>query len=143
MSQGNVEAVRRGFKLWDIVLSDPDDAHRQEALKAMTAVYSPDAVIDFSRTTPDYPAAKGPQGMLAWMDEAGAAFVDARVEMIDAVDAGDNVVASARISGRGSASGVPVVFTYAYVFGFTNGQVVSAVSYETFAAAREAVELSE
>jgi ketosteroid isomerase-like protein len=143
MSQENVEAVRLGFKLWGIAASDPDAGSRREASQAMAATYSPDAVIDFSRTTPDYPATKGPQRMVAWMEEARGSFTDLRVELVEAIDAGDAVVASARISGRGTTSGVPVVFDYAYVFGFSDGQVVSAVSYQALAHALQAVGLAE
>jgi ketosteroid isomerase-like protein len=141
MSQENVEAVTFGFKLWGIAVSDPDVGRRRQASQAMAATYSPDAMIDFSRTTPDYSATDGPRGMVAWMEEARGAFTDLRVELVEAIDAGEAVVASARISGRGASSGVPVVLDYAYVFGLSGGQIVSAVSYPTLAQALQAVGL--
>ena len=143
MSKANVEAVTLGFRLWDIAVSDPDAGSRRDASQAMVAAYSPDAVFDFSRTTPDYSATEGTQGMVAWVEEARGSFTDLRVELVEAIDAGDAVVASARISGRGATSEAPVVLDYAYVFGFSGGQVVSAVSYLTMREALEAVGLEE
>ncbi|HEY4451464.1 MAG TPA: nuclear transport factor 2 family protein [Solirubrobacteraceae bacterium] len=142
MSQENVDAIRAGFALWNLAVGDTSPMRRREALEEMAAVYHPEAEIDFSRTTPDYAATRGPAGMLAWMAAAQELFEQVQIEATDLIDAGDTVVAAVSVTGTGTSSRVPVALEYAYAFRFRDRQVVSATSYSTLEQARQAVGLS-
>jgi ketosteroid isomerase-like protein len=144
MSEENVEAVRRGFELWNASLSDPDRARWEEAVRTMTSAHDPEATIDFSRTTPDLASAKGPDAMLDWMRGTRGLFDDVQIEPTEFVDSGDAVVVATRITATGSTSRAPVAFEYAYVFRCNSaGKVISATSYTTMGDALEAVGLAE
>jgi ketosteroid isomerase-like protein len=143
MSREHVDAIRHGFELWNVALSDPSPTRRKEAIEAMMAAYHPEAEIDFARTTPDYRAEKGPGAMLAWMQEADGLFDQVQIEAVELIDAGDTVVVAARMAGTGASSGATVEIEYAYVFRFKDGQVIAATSYATLEQAREATGLTE
>ena len=142
MSQENVDTTRAGFALWNVAVSDASPARRREALQGMAAAYHPEAEIDFTRTTPDSASTRGPAAMLAWMEAAQELFEQVEIEATDFIDAGDAVVVAVRITGTGTSSRVPVALEYAYVFRFSERQVVSATSYPTLEQARQAVGVS-
>ena len=143
MSQENVEAARRGFELWNVVASDPDDATWSAAMEEMTAAYHPDAKLDFSRTAPDFAPTRGREAMTAWAAGARGTLVDVRFQPMDFIDVDDGVVVPVRVSGRGALSGVDIGGEFAYVFRYLAGQVISATTFPTLDEALEAVGLAE
>jgi ketosteroid isomerase-like protein len=143
MSQENVEMTRRGFALWNSALTAGGGAASDAAIAEMVDSYHADAIVDFSRTTPDLPIASGSGAMLGWMKDSAKNFSDVRVEATALVDAGDAVVAEAFISGTGASSGATLGMGLAYVFSYRDGKVASATSYPTLREALKAVGLEE
>jgi ketosteroid isomerase-like protein len=143
MSQENVESLRHGFELWNVASSEPDERTWRAAMDEMVAAYHPDAKIDFSRTLPDFPSTGVTAAMTAWVESARGTFSDVLLEPTDVVDAGDSVVVSLRITGKGTLSGVDIAAEVFYVFTFRDGQVVAATTYLSRREALETVGLAE
>jgi ketosteroid isomerase-like protein len=133
MSQENVEVVRRmlqasadggldaAAEFWDTQIDwraaegAPDDAGPISGVDAMRA-YAQD-----------------------WLDD----FDELRVEAEELIDAGEQVVAVQRISGRAKASGIETDLRYAVVYTIRNGKIVRGREYWERAQALEAVGLRE
>jgi ketosteroid isomerase-like protein len=143
MSEENVESLRRGFELWNVASSHPDEKTWRAALDEMVAAYHPHATIDFSRTLPDFPTTDVREAMTGWIESARDTFADVHLEQTGLIEAGDSVVAGMRVTGRGSMSGVTVDAEIFYVFAFHDGKVASATTYLTRREALAAVGLAE
>jgi ketosteroid isomerase-like protein len=143
MSEENVEAIRRGFELWNVAMGGGDEASRQTALRQMVEAYHPDAELDFSRTLPDFSPTRGRKAMISWTEGAREAFGEVRIEPVEYVDAGDAVVVRVRMLARGTSSGANVGGEFIYVFRDQDQQVISATTYRTMRNALEAVGLAE
>jgi ketosteroid isomerase-like protein len=141
MSQENVEAIRRGFELWNVAMGDGDEATRETALRQMVEEYHPDAELDYSRTLPDFLPTRGRKAMVSWTLGAREAFGEVRVEPVEYVDAGDAVVVQVRMLVKGTSSGASVGGKFVYVFRYQDKQVISATSYLTMREALDAVGL--
>ena len=142
MSQENVRAIRLGFEHWNTAANDPDDGKRRDAMEKMAEPYHPDAVVDFSRTLPDYSPTRGSGSMIAWMTAAREAFTAVRIEPTEFIDTDKGIVVRVRVTATGSTSEAITELEFAYVFEFREGLVVSAISYRTVEEAREAVGLA-
>ena len=70
-------------------------------------------------------------------------FEDLRVEPVELIDAGEQVIASVRISGRGKASGAPVALTLISVSSLRDGMAYRIRNPSPMAAALEAAGLRE
>ena len=70
-------------------------------------------------------------------------FSEISFEILELIDAGDHVIASTVLHGRGSASGAGVSDTYVFVYKLRDGLVVEGWEYRTKQEALEAVGLSE
>jgi ketosteroid isomerase-like protein len=143
MSQENVEAIRRGFELWNVAMGGGDEARRQTALRQMVEEYHPNAELDYSRTLPDFLPTRGRKAMVSWTEGAREAFGEVRIEPVEYVDAGDAVVVQVRMLVKGTSSGASVGGKFVYVFRYQDEQIISATSYVTMREALEAAGLAE
>jgi ketosteroid isomerase-like protein len=100
MSQENVEVVRRSL-----------DAYRREALDGYLRYLDPE--IEWITTDAWIEAAtyRGHEGVGRYLGSIETEFDDVRVETVRLIGAGEQVVSSVRICGRGKASGAPVELT--------------------------------
>jgi ketosteroid isomerase-like protein len=140
LSKENVEMVRRGVELWNTA-GHADEAGWNAAMEEMLAAYHPDAALDFSRTTIDFPPTRGRDAMIAWTEATRPLMSEVCVEATEFIDAGETVVVAMRISATGSASGVGTSMEYAYVFQVAARQIVAATTYKTLSEALSAVEV--
>jgi uncharacterized protein len=137
MSQANVEVVRRGYELF--AAGD---------LEGVSVLFSTDAELADSGGLGLADTAAGtwlgPEGFLRSTNEALEAFEDYRVEAEDFIDAGEAVVVSVRVSGRGRASGAKLETRLAHLWVLhSNGKVIRGEVYRTTEEALEAVGLTE
>src|SRR5215207_1710588 len=95
MSQENVEVVRRCFALW---------ANRD--FSALPEVAQPDFVLDVSRRVFNPAVYRGLDGFQRFVRDVDEIWEGFRFDPEELIDAGDHVVASARISGHGRGSGI-------------------------------------
>jgi ketosteroid isomerase-like protein len=70
-------------------------------------------------------------------------FADLRIEPVELIDAGEQVISSVRISGRGKTSGAPVALTLISVSSLRNGMGYRVRNYPDMAAALEAAGLEQ
>jgi ketosteroid isomerase-like protein len=70
-------------------------------------------------------------------------FSEISFEILELIDAGDHVIASTVLNGRGSASGAEVSDVYVFVYKLRDGLVVEGREYRTREQALKAVGLSE
>jgi hypothetical protein len=136
MSQENVEIVRRGYELFA--------AGDTEGLLALISAdaETPDAgALGLTGTATG--VRRGPEGFLRALEEVAEAFDDYRVDAEEFTDAGDAVVVSVRISGRGKTSGVEQEARLAHLWILRDGQAIRGEVYRTIQDALEAAGLSE
>src|SRR5436190_19015716 len=127
MSQENVEAVRRGY-----------DAFNRRDLDAFLSFMDPEVefavrFIDME----DRPYLRGHDGMREWWRGVLAVFPDFKIEVLEARELGDFVIAAVRLSGHGVDSGVP--FDEA-AWQAIKGREGKAIWWQTFRSEAEALE---
>jgi uncharacterized protein len=135
MSQENVEIVRRGYDLF--AAGD---------LEGLLALIAPDAETPdaggLGLTGTATGVRRGPEGFLRAIEEVTEAFDDYRVQPEEFIDAGDAVIASVRISGRGKTSGVEQEARLVHLWFIRDGQAIRGEVYRTIEEALEAAENS-
>src|SRR5512134_337661 len=133
MSEENVEIVRRAI-----------EAHGREGLDAsLRHYYHPE--IEWT-STGDFiePATYcGHDGIRRYLGTVEEEFTDFRVEPVELIDAGEQVVTSVRFTGRGKVSGAPVELTLFSVGSLQDGLIYRVRNYPNMAAALEAAGLRE
>jgi uncharacterized protein len=123
-NRSNVETVRRGYELY--AAGD---------LEGVAGLFTGDAELaDAGGLGVAGTAAGtryGPEGFLQASEEALEAFEDYRVEAEEFIDAGEAVVVSVRIAGRGRASGAELEMRLAHLWVLRNGKVIRGEVYRT------------
>jgi len=132
MSQENVEIVRKVF-----------DAMSTRDRETAVSYAAPDMVVDatrrvFNPTT--YLGLEGLQQFMADMDEIWEEF---RPDPREFLDAGDRVVVTGRMAGKGKGSGVVVEDDFAGIWTVRDGRVVHWAIQPDRASALAAVGLSD
>jgi ketosteroid isomerase-like protein len=130
MSQQNVELVRRAF----------------EALNAgqpVLSAFHPALIYHPRSDEPDPSAHVGRDAFERLLDGFLESFRDLRFDVVKVIDAGDRVIASTMMQGRGAASGVSVEDAYVFVYRLRDGLVVEGWEYRTEQEALKAVGLAE
>jgi ketosteroid isomerase-like protein len=130
VSQENVEIVRGAYET--VNAGQPDYALFHSAL-----IYHPRA------DEPDPSAHVGRDAFERLLDGFLESFRDLRFDVLKLIDAGDRVIASTMIHGRGAASGASVEDAYVVVYRLRDGLVVEGWEYRTEQEALEAVGLAE
>src|SRR5438132_11020552 len=122
MSQENVEIIRRAY----------------EALNAGQPVYSifhPALIYHPRADEPDPSAHVGRDAFERLLDGFLESFSDLRFDVLEVIDAGDQVIASTMIHGRGAASGASVEHAYVVVCRLRDSLGVEGWDYRTEQAA--------
>jgi ketosteroid isomerase-like protein len=130
MSQENVAVLQRAF----------------EALNAGQPVYSafhPALIYHPRSDEPDPSAHVGRDAFERLLDGFLESFRDLRFDVLEVIDAGDRVIVSTVMHGRGATSGASVDDTYVFVYKMRDGVVVEGWEYRTRQEALKAVGLEE
>ena len=90
---------------------------------------SDDVVFDWSRRKLDPVVVSGEGGWRDALEKLGAAWGEWRMEIEDAVEHGDSVIAFVRVKGVGAASGVEVDARVAHVWTFGLDGLVERMEY--------------
>ena len=131
MSQENVEIVRHLYGLW------PD------RVSAAEEFLQPDVVIDIPEIVLTPALYRGFDGVRRFLERVEEIWENLRVEPGELIDAGDNVVAVVRMSGKRRISGMKEEVRVSTVWTFHEGKVLRYTSYRNRATALEAVGLTE
>ena len=130
MSQENVEVVRGGFET--LTAGEPDFSIYHSEL-----VYHPRA--DEPDPSPHIGREAFERLALGFLES----FPYLEFEVEELIDAGDLVIASTVMHGRGSASGADVTDAYVFVYRLRDGLIVEGWEYRTRQEALKAVGLTE
>jgi ketosteroid isomerase-like protein len=130
MSQENVEIIQRVYKGEDI-----------EAL-ALEAMHPEVELLGAIGGMEEGTITVGREAVTQALDVDSDIWAERRLELREAIDAGDRVVALVHEHRRGKGSGVVVEADIALVYGFEEGKVVRIVPYMSQADALEAAGLS-
>jgi len=132
MSRENVEIVRRAI-----------EAYEREGLDGSLRYYDPE--IEWTSTDAYIEAAtyRGHDGVCRYLGTMEAEFDDLRIEPVELIDAGEQVISRVRISGRGRSSGAPVELMLFSVVSLRDGMIYRLRNYPDMGAALEAAGLEE
>ncbi len=132
MSQENVEIVRKIFDAWN----------RGEFNEGW-GLCDPEVVIDRSRSLVDSRIYRGVDELERFWSDWIATWADARWEIDELIETGDDVVVVGRFDGRGVESGASVEANVAQLMTFRGRKLLRAVLFQSRADALDAVGLSE
>ena len=132
MSQENVEIVRRGY-----------DAFNRGDVEGMIETVDPKARWDLSERVFNPAVYEGHDGIRRFVEEIDEVWDEFHLEPLEYIDAGDKVVVSHLVRGRGKGSGVDVELPSTNVFTLLNGKAIECRMYREHAEALEAAGLSE
>ncbi len=132
MSQENVEVVRSAI-----------EAFGREGVDGSLRYYDPEVEWTTSQALVGGGTFRGHEGLRRYFANFDDEFDDLRIEPDKFIDAGEQVIGSVRISGRGKASGTPVELTLVSVGSLRSGLIYRVRNYPDMAAALEAAGLSE
>jgi ketosteroid isomerase-like protein len=132
MSEENVNIIRRGAALLDA-----------RELSAFYELFHANVVY---RNRADEPEVRVYQGLeefqgyiTSWLDM----FEDLRIEVLECIDLGEQVISVEALHSKGGASGAEVRGVYVYVWTFRDGLIVDGREYATKQEALEAAGLPE
>jgi ketosteroid isomerase-like protein len=80
---------------------------------------------------------RGHEGLRRLVEISFEDFEDVRIEVVELIERGDDVVTLTYAHGRGKGSGMPVSREVGYVFTVRDGKVLRLVSVPSWAEARE------
>jgi ketosteroid isomerase-like protein len=133
MSEENVEVVRRVYGFWE----DRDFSPIAERVH-------PDVVIDLSRNVFNPGIHRGLNGFRDFLHQIDEMWENFRITPDELLDAGDNVFAAYRISGKGRGSGIETEMRVFGVWTLRDGKVsLFTGGYRNRTEALEAAGLSE
>jgi ketosteroid isomerase-like protein len=131
MSEENVEAVRRQHE------------HFRRTGEVLPEIYHSDVEWIAAREDPDAATHRGLEAIRRYFAQWTGMFKDIDFRTEELIDAGDQVFAWIRFSGKGITSGAPVEMEQAQILTFRDGKVVRVEEYFDRAEALEAAGLSE
>jgi ketosteroid isomerase-like protein len=132
MSRENVAAVRRAL-----------EAYGREGLDGYLRYLDPEIERTSTEEWIERATYRGHEGVRRYLGSIEAEFEDLRVEPVELIDAGDQVISSVRISGRGKSNGASVELTLISVGWMRDGIAYRLRNYPDMAEALEAAGLRE
>ena len=132
MSKKNVKLVHRVVDAWN--RGDVD---------AFLAGFDPDCEVVFPPEVPEPGPFHGHAELKQWVDGFLDAWESHRAEVVEVMDAGDDVVAVLHMVGRGAGSGMALDETDAHVFKIREGRIARWQNFNARVEALEAAGLSE
>jgi ketosteroid isomerase-like protein len=133
MSRQNVEIVRRAY-----------EAYNRGDIDGIAADFAPDCEYVPSGALPGgRDIIRGPEEYKRYIGWLQSEFDDASAEIHELVDAGDTVLASLTLRGRGRQSGVPAGWALWQLWTFQDGKVIHGRGFTSRDEARDAAGLSK
>ena len=136
MSEGLIESLRKA-------LSVANDEGMEAATAAFGDLLHPDFEIEEAAGVPDPERYTGREAFVENLRKLEEAFDQIRIEPLEFVDLGGQIVVVVSMAGRGRGSGAAVETTFAQLWTVRDGKATSLHDYATKAEALEAAGLSE
>jgi len=131
VNESNIEVVQRLFDLFG----------EGRGIEPALEVVHPDVVIDIPPSMSAEPDTyRGHDGVRRYFAGFDGMLEEVRYEAVELIPAGDAVIASSRMSGRGASSGLDVGLDSYVVHEFADGKVVRMTPYPDLESARAALE---
>ena len=112
-SPENVDAVRRGYELWN-----------SRDFSSLPEIANPELVIDLSRNVFNPHVYRGYDGFRHLVEAIEEMWEDFEMTPEEFIDAGDRVVTAVRLSGRGRGSGADADMRLFNIWEFRDGKLV-------------------
>jgi ketosteroid isomerase-like protein len=133
MSEENVEIVRRAV-----------EAFNRGDFEGVTAEFAPEFEYVASGVIPGVGGVyRAPQGYTSFMEAFWGEFDELGAEVNELIDAGDRVLLSLTVQGRGKQSGVETAWDFWQVYAVRDSMVVRGQGYMSRDEALEAAGLEE
>jgi uncharacterized protein len=132
VSPPNVETMERMWAAW----------HGDDMSKWLE-FFAVDAVWHTREDEPDAGSYRGHEGINRLMEFWTDNFDDLRVEPEEFVDAGDQVVVTSVLHGKGRASGATVELPYTFICALNDGKIVEIREYVSKDEAMKALDVGE
>jgi ketosteroid isomerase-like protein len=119
MFDENVELLRRGYA-----------AFAEGDVDAVLELIDPDVEVEVRTGRPDVSEGevyRGHEGFVRSFGEMMEVFDDFRIELEGLVEAGEQIIASVHVAGRGRASGITIDTRLFHVWSVRNGKAVRLV----------------
>jgi ketosteroid isomerase-like protein len=139
MSQENVEAVRRGYDAFNNIASGDWDAYD----RWLEDFADPEVVLIEAPQFTGPREYRGWEGLRQWAKTGWELFEEVSYQPEEFIDAGDEVVVVAHVSGRGRGSGASVDMPLFQVFTLEHGKSLRIRAFFSKDEALEAAGLSE
>ena len=136
MSEENVETIGAMFAI-------VNERGVGAAIEAFGDLLAPDFALEEAADLPDPEAYTGREAFIENMAKLEESFDVLRMEPLEILDLGEQVIVVVAMSGRGRGSSAPVEMTFAQLWSLRDGKAVSLRDYATRAEALEAVGMSE
>lgn len=137
MPSERAEVVREVFNAMSLRARTEDQAEIDRQIERVVSCHHPDCEVDFTRTLPDFPPARGTEAMATWLRDP-VLLDDFNLEAGELVEAGDTFVVAVRLTGRLRGSEASIDMNYAYVLRFRGDKIASSTAYQTLSEALEA-----
>jgi ketosteroid isomerase-like protein len=120
-----------------------NDRGVRAATDALGHLLSSDFSLEEAADLPDPEAHTGREAFIANLVKVEESFDELRMEPLEIVDLGEQIVVEVSMRGRGRGSSAPVQMTFAQLWQLREGKAVSLRDFPTKAEALEAVGLAE
>ena len=118
MTGRNVEIVREAWAVY-----------ARRGIAAVLDCFADDCVCEDFPQMPDRTTYRGRQGALEWYESFARMWGDLDVQLLELIEAGEDVVAIASLRGRGKESGADVGVVAAYVYELRQGKIARARAF--------------
>lgn len=136
MSQEDVETLREMFTL-------VNERGVRAASDELGHLLAPDFGIEEGAGLPDPEAYRGRDAFIDNLAKLEESFAELRLEPLETIDLGDQLVVVVSMRGQGHGSGAQVETTFAQLWSLRDGKAVSLRDFATKAEALEAAGRSE
>jgi ketosteroid isomerase-like protein len=127
MESENVAALRRGF-----------DAVRRGDLEAAADMLDPSFEIGARLVPEGRTGARGPEALLANVNEVREVFGDVTWEPLEIVDLGDRILVRVLLEGTAEHTALPIAEEIGHVYTFRDGRATRLDIYRSWAEAQRA-----
>ena len=136
MSQENVETIREMF-------TTVNERGVRAASDTLGHLLAPDFGLEEGAGLPDPETYSGRDAFIDNLAKLEESFNELRMEPLEIIDLGDQLVVVVSMRGQGHGSGAPVAMTFAQLWALRDGKAVSLRDFATKAEALEAAGLSD
>jgi ketosteroid isomerase-like protein len=136
MSQENVEIIREVFALFN-------DRGVRAATDAFGHLLSPDFALEEAADLPDPEPHTGRDAFIANLAKVEESFDELRMEPLEIVDLGEQIIVVVSMRGKGRGSSAPVQMNFAQLWTMHDGKATSLRDFPTKAEALNAAGLVE